>query len=1127
MCYITQSASRLMRSLFEISLKKKWSYVSYRCLTICKMIKHRMWSIESPLRQFGINNPLNKLTYSIISRIEKCQFSFKRFLYLSSEEIGELIRMPSVGKDIYNLIHKIPKLNLRGQIQPITRSIIKIELNIESDFFWDNNYHGNSQEFWIIVEDVNSEYILYSEYFILYKKLLEEKHILSFTIPIYQPLPPQYFIRVTSDKWLGSTTILPISFRNLILPTKYKEKTELLDLQPLPINKLKFYNFINIKSKYFTSIQTQVFNKLYNTNDNILICSPTFSGKTTCGEITIIKMFNDYPNGRCIYIVPNKYLAKKQYNKWIKIFNQTTKGINVNLLLDDNSIINNVKLINKSRNIIISTPINYDKIQRGWRKRKCIQNVNLIIFDNIHFIGINNNKFNGSIYEIIVSRQRYIISLLDIPTRIIALSLSISNAKDIGLWINCKNNNIFNFDRKTRKLRYTILIKPFDINNFESRHISYTKPCYEYIKSNTFNSSSNSSNSNSSRGGTIIFVSSRKHCRRLSSDIVALSCSENKNFQFLSLNTNDFKPYLNKLEKKGLLNKNSVLYKCLLHGIGFIHNYTDESIKSSICKFYKSGAIKILIVVSSLCYNLELYDLKKSINITSKIILYGTKYYCGLSHNYIDYELSDIIQMMSYINSSDGGLSYILCHSNKQSFYKKFLISDSYPIESSIDYNNNLEDIINSEIISGTINNADDAIDFLTWTYYYCRLIKNPNYYNLRGIKDSDLSSHLSELIEESFHKLYNSNCIFIDENMNVSPLNNGLISSYYYITYTTIEFFYKAIKNIKKIKLKNILSVLTYATEFENNISLRKNEENTIKKIARHLPLTINTAKSSSSYTDIQTKVNVLLQTYFMRTKLLSYDINNDLKIILSYTINLLYSIIDIFSTLHILNGTIITIQLCQMIIQSMFNNDNYLLQLPYITKESAKYLDDKYNIKNIYDLLEIDDNLRIEALNKIGINTKEKLNNIAIICNNYPDLDLNFTFKNNKKNDDNDIPSFKENDEITLVITVEKDDEDEDDDKENDIDKSTIKIDIPLVNSPKYPYKKTEAWYLIIGDENENKIIRNKRFEMNRILKIFKIKFKAPKKSLDKPYKYRLYLMSDSYLGCDQVQDIYFNVH
>ena len=52
-------------------------------------------------------------------------------------------------------------------------------------------------------------------------------------------------VQVVSDKWLQCETVLPVSFRHLILPEKYPPPTELLDLQALPISALR-YAFIRV-----------------------------------------------------------------------------------------------------------------------------------------------------------------------------------------------------------------------------------------------------------------------------------------------------------------------------------------------------------------------------------------------------------------------------------------------------------------------------------------------------------------------------------------------------------------------------------------------------------------------------------------------------------------------------------------------------------------------------------------------------------------------------------------------------------------------------------------------------------------------------------------------------------------
>lgn len=51
--------------------------------------------------------------------------------------VGELIRMPKMGKTIHKYVHLFPKLELSVHLQPITRSTLKVELTITPDFQWD------------------------------------------------------------------------------------------------------------------------------------------------------------------------------------------------------------------------------------------------------------------------------------------------------------------------------------------------------------------------------------------------------------------------------------------------------------------------------------------------------------------------------------------------------------------------------------------------------------------------------------------------------------------------------------------------------------------------------------------------------------------------------------------------------------------------------------------------------------------------------------------------------------------------------------------------------------------------------------------------------------------------------
>lgn len=67
-------------------------------------------------------------------QIERKDLAWDRWYDLNSQEIGELIRFPKMGKTVHRLVHQFPRLELSAHVQPITRSVLKVDLTITPDF---------------------------------------------------------------------------------------------------------------------------------------------------------------------------------------------------------------------------------------------------------------------------------------------------------------------------------------------------------------------------------------------------------------------------------------------------------------------------------------------------------------------------------------------------------------------------------------------------------------------------------------------------------------------------------------------------------------------------------------------------------------------------------------------------------------------------------------------------------------------------------------------------------------------------------------------------------------------------------------------------------------------------------
>lgn len=1092
MVYVTQSAGRIMRALFEIVLKRGWAPLAHKTLTLAKMISQRQWSSQTPLRQFPDVLPI------ILKRLESGDLPFDRLYDLNSQELGQLINHKPMGKTLFTKIHQFPRFELSTSIHPITRSLLRVTLAIMPDFEWNESVHGTAEGFWVFVEDVNGETILHHEYFILKSKYAQEEHTLNFTVPIYEPLPPQYYVRIVSDRWLGSETILPISFRSLILPEKYAPHTELLDLQRTPLSALRNAKFEALYAKKNLSvlnpIQTQVFHTFYESNDNAMLSAPNGSGRLFCAELAILHLFNVHKNhsdvssqqkqqqqqlrhnqqqqqqqqqqieainntnGKTVYLVPVKTMAQSRLLEWKDRFEPLGKV--VSLLTGETTV--DLKLLERS-DIVIATPADWDMLSRRWKIRKNVQAVSLFIMDELHMIGSEA----GALYEFVVSRQRYIARNTESATRFVGFSTAISNARDVGLWIGATTKNTFNFHPNSRPVPLEIHLKGFDEAHFEYRMLAMSKPARLAIQHHAVDKP------------VIVFAPSRQQILRFATDL-QIFCEGSENPQrFLHCDPEELMPFISPIQNKAL-------QKLLLFGIGIYHEYMTLTEKAIVEEAFAVGAIQVLIASRESCWSLS--------TPAHVVIIMGTQYYDGREHTYQDYPVTDILQMTDFASKSYDSSSaasgvtahrgsssskcVILCHGPKKDYYKKFLF-EPLPVESHLDYA--LADHLNSEIVATTIENVQNAIKVLTWTFFYRRLRLNPNFYNLAGVTDEHLRDHLSQLVENALQELSESQCIAIegnDNNPDVSALNLGMIASYYNIRHTTIDLFGKSITENSKIA--GLLEILTSAEEFEQ-LPIRNGEPSLLSRMAAHLPIKINSTK----FNDPHIKANILLQSHFCRNRLPSLELVKDQEMVLELTPKFLRAMVDVISSHGWLRPALAVMDLSQMVVQAVKYRESPLKQLPFFTDEIIDRCK-RAKVEKIYDILEMEDDDRTNILRL----SDAQLAEVAPVCNQYPDVEIKAQVQ--------DAEDVTASSAVTVVVDLDRE----------------FDEDIQFVHAPFYPKPVVEGWWLFVGDFQRNLLLAIKRVTLQSHAQV-QLSFNAPAEG---KYDYNVYFVCDSFVGCDQ---------
>lgn len=185
------------------------------------------------------------------------------------------------------------------------------------------------------------------------------------------------------------------------------------------------YPYCEFEFTEWNPVQKQVY-PYFEQDCNLVISSSVASGKTVNAEAIFGYELQTKPNSKTVYVSPLKALGKEKFDDWSKhpTFKKFTK-----VLVSSDEIVTKSDFENSR--MIIST---IESMNIRCRKQdKWIKDVKVFVFDEAHLF---NDEHRGTGSESLLIN----FSLINKDCRIICLSGTLSNAKDIAKWLKNLNN---------------------------------------------------------------------------------------------------------------------------------------------------------------------------------------------------------------------------------------------------------------------------------------------------------------------------------------------------------------------------------------------------------------------------------------------------------------------------------------------------------------------------------------------------------------------------------------------------------------------------------------------------------------------------------------------------------------
>lgn len=511
----------------------------------------------------------------------------------------------------------------------------------------------------------------------------------------------------------------------------------------------------------FNAVQSKCFAPIYRTNDNIVVSSPTGSGKTALLELAICRALEGHGSGqfKIVYQAPTKSLCSERLRDWGKKFSHL--NLPCAELTGDTSQAEMARV--RAASIIITTPEKWDSITRKWSDHhKLVQMVKLFLIDEVHIL----RDPRGATLEAVVSRMKTI----GADVRFVALSATVPNSHDIALWLGRDHTNPQlpahreTFGESFRPVKLQKHVYGFEANSNDyafERVLDGKLP--NLIKKHTH------------KKPIMVFGFTRKSCESTAALLVEWWNRERV--------VDRAWPAPGQRTVVG----SKELQELLKSGVAFHHAGLDIEDRRAVETAFLKGDISVICCTSTLAVGVNLP--------CHLVVLKGTMgYQNGVLTEYSDLEVMQMLGRAGRPQFDDSAVAIIMTKRENQVRYDR-MMSGQDILESTLHLN--LIEHLNSEIGLGTVNSLYKAKNWLSGTFLAVRMRQNPDHYKISGIPaGGDTDRRLEQVCERDIKLLQDNE--LISDGDRISCTEYGEAMSRYMVQFETMKLLLSIPKHAK-----------------------------------------------------------------------------------------------------------------------------------------------------------------------------------------------------------------------------------------------------------------------------------------------------------------------------------------